>query len=131
MLALVLLGPLLGGCGTIEKDKRALGLQAATAGYQSALRWGYFEIAFGYLHPDQRTGKELPAAFKDLRVTGYDVAQPPVVTGAGQTDATQTVTIDYLYEDRQVVKTLTDRQVWRFDPKLASWWLASGLPKFK
>ncbi|HYN77836.1 MAG TPA: hypothetical protein VES73_08590 [Lamprocystis sp. (in: g-proteobacteria)] len=127
----LVLGLLLAGCGTLEKDKRARGLQAATTGYHAALRWGYFETAYGYVHPDQRTGKELPSVFKDLRVTEYDVVQPLAGTGAGQTEATQTVTIDYLFEDRQVVKTVLDRQVWRYDPKLATWWLASGLPKFQ
>jgi hypothetical protein len=131
LATLVLGGVLLAGCATAEKGKRELGLEAATAAYQSALRWGYYETAFGYLHPDQRKGKEVPPQLKDLRVTGYDVVQPPLGVGAGQTEATQVVTIDYLHEDRQVVKTLTDRQVWRYDPKLESWWLSSGLPKFQ
>jgi hypothetical protein len=125
------LGLLFVGCGTLEKDKLALGLQAATAAYQSAIRWGYFDTAYALLHPDLRTGKTLPTVFKDLRVTGYDVVQPPVVARVGQPEATQIVTIDYLYEDRQVVKTITDHQVWRYDPKLKRWWLGSGLPKFE
>ncbi len=124
-----LVGLLLAGCGTIEKDKRALALQAATSAYQSAIRWGYYETAYGYVDPDLRKGKDLPAMFKDLRLTGYDVVQPPLVTGEGE--ATQIVTIDYLHEDRQVVKTLTDRQAWRYDPKAKTWWLTSGLPKFE
>ena len=129
--AFVLAGLLLAGCGTIEKDKRALGLQAATAAYQSALRWGYFETAYGYLHPDQRQGnsKDLPPVFTDLRVAGYDVVQPSLMQNPGE--AVQVVTIDYFYEDRQVVKTITDRQTWTYDPKLESWWLSSGLPKFR
>jgi len=129
--AFALVGLLLAGCGTIAKDKRALSLQAATAAYQSALRWGYFETAYGYLHPDQRKGnsKDLPPIFKDLRVAGYDVVQPPLMQNPGE--ATQVVTIDYLYEDRQVVKAITDRQTWTYDPKLSSWWLSSGLPKFR
>lgn len=130
LATLVLGGVLLAGCATAEKGKRELGLEAATAAYQSALRWGYFDTAFGYLHPDQRKGKELPPQFKDLRVTSYDVVQPPLVAGPGQTEAVQVAKIDYLYEDRQVVKTISDRQVWRYDPKLESWWLASGLPSF-
>jgi hypothetical protein len=129
--AFVLAGLLLAGCGTIEKDKRALGLQAATAAYQSALRWGYFETAYGYLHPDQRQGnsKDLPPVFTDLRVAGYDVVQPSLMQNPGE--AVQVVTIDYFYEDRQVVKTITDRQTWTYDPKLESRWLSSGLPKFR
>ena len=120
---------LLAGCATVEKDKRAIALQAATSGYQSAIRWGYYETAYGYLHPDLRKGKSMPDIVKDLRLTGYDVVQPPTLQDEGT--ATQIVNIEYLYEDRQVVKRLTDRQVWQWDPKHESWWLQSGLPPFK
>jgi hypothetical protein len=125
------LGLLLAACSTVQSDKRALALQAATTAYESAMRWGYFETAYGYLHPDLRAGKDLPAVLKNLRVTGYEVVQPPVVTDKGQAEATQIVNIDYLYEDRQVVKSITDRQVWRYDPRLGTWWLNSGLPRFQ
>lgn len=120
---------LLAGCATVEKDKKAVALQAATNGYQSALRWGYYETAFGYLHPDLRKGMTVPEGLKDLRLTGYDVVQPP--TMQDEATATQIVNIDYLFQDRQVVKQLTDRQVWKWDDALDSWWLRSGLPSFK
>jgi hypothetical protein len=128
-LAAALALALLAGCATAEKDKRQIALQATVSGYESAIRWGYFDTAFGFLHPDLRKGKTLPDSFKDLRLTGYDPIQPPLI----QEDdtATQVVVIDYLYEDRQVVKQLTDRQVWAWDPELKSWWLKSGLPAFK
>lgn len=120
---------LLAGCATVEKDKRAVALQAATNGYQSAIRWGYYETAFGYLHPDLRKDKPVPERLKDLRLTGYDVVQPP--TMQDEDTAIQVVNIDYLYEDRQVVKRVSDRQVWKWDDELDSWWLKSGLPAFQ
>lgn len=129
LVAMTCTATLLTGCASVEKDKRTLALEAATSGYQSAIRWGYYETAFGYVHPDLRKDKPMPESLTDLRLTGYDVVQPPLV----QEDdtATQIVNIDYLYEDRQVVKRLTDRQTWAWDPKLESWWLKSGLPPFK
>lgn len=116
------------GCGAVKKDKLAVGLQSATNGYQSALRWGYYETAYGFVHPDVREDKPLPTELEGLRVTGYDVAQPPIIQN--QDTATQVVVIDYLYEDRQVVKRLTDRQLWRWDDALKAWKLHSGLPDF-
>lgn len=116
------------GCAAVEKDRRAVGLQAATNGYQSALRWGYYDTAFGYVHPDQRRNQSLPEVFADLRVTGYDVAQPPVILD--DDSANQVVVIDYLYEDTQIVKRLTDRQQWRWDDQIGTWWLHSGIPAF-
>ncbi|MFB1487537.1 hypothetical protein [Thiocapsa sp. C4-3m] len=128
MFAVLLTGLSGVGCAVVEKDRRAVALQAATNGYQSALRWGYYDTAFGFMHPDQRKSGELPEAFAELRVTGYDVTQPPVIQADGS--ANQVVIIDYLFEDAQVVKQLTDRQVWRWDEVTNTWWLYSGLPRF-
>lgn len=120
---------LLAGCGSVKKDKLAIGLQASTNGYQSALRWGYYETAYGFVHPDLRKNKTLPPLFEKLRLTGYDIVQQP--TMKDKDTATQIVAIDYLYEDQQVLKHLTDRQLWRWDEKMESWWLQSGLPSFQ
>jgi len=129
LLWVLLVSVLSVGCAMVEKDRRALGLEAATTGYQSALRWGYYETAFGFLHPDQRKDVERPEALDGLRITGYDVVQPPVMQD--DDTASQIVVIDYLFEDAQVVRRLTDRQVWRWDDQLKSWWLDSGLPRFE
>jgi hypothetical protein len=118
------------GCATVEKDKRAIALYKATTGYESAIRWGYFQNAFGYLHPDKRKDQELPERFAELRVVGYDAVQSPVVQPT-KDKAVQIVTIGYLYEDRQVVKQLTDTQLWEWDEQAGSWWLTSGLPAFE
>ncbi|CRI64366.1 conserved exported hypothetical protein [Thiocapsa sp. KS1] len=128
LLAALLTTPAGVGCAVVEKDRRAVGLQAATSGYQSALRWGYYDTALGFLPPDQRKSGAIPEIFAELRVTGYDVAQPPIIQA--DDSATQIVVIDYLFEDAQVVKQLTDRQVWRWDDRMGTWWLHSGLPKF-
>lgn len=125
---LLCLALIMTGCSAIEKDRRAVGLQAATHGYESAVRWGYLENAFGFLHPDLREGQTLPVNMGGLRVTSYDVIQPPVIQPDGS--ATQIVIIDYLFEDTQVVKRLTDRQIWRWDETGGGWWLHSGLPQF-
>ncbi|MFD2112313.1 hypothetical protein [Thiorhodococcus fuscus] len=126
------------GCGSIKKDKMAITLQTATHGYQSALRWGYFESAYAFVDPDQRKNTPMPPSLTGLRLTGYDVVQPPGVQKKDKEDededsaiATQIVHIEYLYEDRQVVKSLTDRQIWRWDAEKKTWWLTSGLPAFE
>ena len=127
-LAALLSALSLGGC-MIAKDKREIALQAATTRYQNAIRWGYYENAYELVEPAQRTGKPLPRLYEQLKLTGYDVVQPATVGADG--NATQIVTIDYLFNDRQIMKSLTDRQVWRYDPSVGSWWLVSGLPAFK
>jgi hypothetical protein len=126
LLAWLIVLLMLAGCAAVEKDRRAVRLQAATYGYQTALRWGSLETALGFLHPDRRSGQVVPESFKNLRVIGYEVLQPPIMQADGS--ATQTVIIDYLFEDTQVVRRVTDRQTWRWDEQVGAWWLDSGLP---
>ncbi|BCU05573.1 hypothetical protein [Allochromatium tepidum] len=130
VVAGVLAAALLVGCNPVKQDRMTDTLQNATNGYQNALRWGYYENAYGYIHPDRRGETLSPETLEGLRLTGYDVIQPPVMNAEAET-ATQIVAIDYLYEDRQVVKHLKDRQLWRYDAEKKGWWLESGLPAFK
>jgi hypothetical protein len=116
------------GCASLEKDRRATGLEAATNAYQSALRWGDFDAAMGFLAPELRSDEALPQGFTDLRITRYEVVQPPVIRA--DDSATQTVNIEYLFEYNQILRRLTDRQVWRWDEQEKAWWLQSGLPAF-
>ncbi len=105
-----------------------MGLEAATNAYQSALRWGDFESARGLLSPELRGDEELPQHLQDLRLTRYEVVQPPLIRADDR--ATQTVNIEYLFEYNQILRRLTDRQVWRWDEQEKVWWLQSGLPDF-
>ena len=130
VVAVALAAALLVGCNPVKQDRMTDTLQNATNGYQNALRWGYYENAYGYIHPDRRGAALSPETLEGLRLTGYDVIQPPVMNAEAET-ATQIVAIDYLYEDRQVVKQLKDRQLWRYDAEKKGWWLESGLPAFK
>jgi len=117
------------GCASYREDRRHDALEAATNAYAAALRWGYYETAVGYLHPGKRKVAEIPKTLTNIRVTRYDVVQPPIPTG--DDDRVQVVQIDYLHEDVQSVHSLTDRQTWRYEPESKTWWLYSGLPAFK
>jgi hypothetical protein len=118
---------LLSGCGSIENDRRATTLQTLTNGYQSALRWGYYDAAAEFLQPGTHPDQGATTRFRGLRMTGYDVIQP--LRLLDPTTAVQTVLIEYLHEDQQVVQNCVDQQRWRWDGTRNRWFLASGLPK--
>ena len=119
----------LAGCASYREDRKQEALEAATSAYGAALRWGYYETAVGYLHPDRRKLAVVPKALANIRLTGYDVVQPPIPTG--DNERVQVAQIDYLHQDTQSVRSLADRQTWRYEPQSKTWWLYSGLPAFQ
>ncbi len=125
-LALSLAALLIGGCGTIEKDRKVKAMDAALTTYGKAIRWGYFDTAYGYLAPDKR--QQAPEYLENVRVTGYEVLQPPLMKG--EKDMEQIVRIEYVHEDAQRLQTLSDRQLWSYDKEANAWWLQSGVPQF-
>ncbi|TVQ88663.1 MAG: hypothetical protein EA400_08500 [Chromatiaceae bacterium] len=125
LLPVLLSGP--GGCGRIKEDRKANALEAVTRTYAEAIRWGYYPAAVGFLSPEVRGDVDLEA-LKNIRVTGYEVIQPPVIDPDDA--AVQLVQVDYVLNDRQVLRSLTDRQVWRWNEAGASWWLQTSLPAF-
>lgn len=117
-----------GGCARVEKEKKVQGLEAAANAYGKSIRWAYYETAYGYLHPSMRGA--LPEGLDNIRVTSYEVVQPPVMKNEAQTSAEQVVQIEYVRRDEQVVRTLSERQDWRYDPETETWWLYSDMPAF-
>lgn len=116
------------GCGKVKEDRKKLALESATNGYRQAIRWGFYESAVGFLHPDVRPDVDF-AGLSNVRVTAYETLVPAVITPDDK--AVEVVMIEYVLNDRQVVKRLNDRQEWRYDPVRLSWWLHSGLPPFE
>lgn len=115
------------GCGTVEKKNKATALEAALSTYREAMRWGYFETAHSYVHPDKRA--EMPKGLDNIRVTGYEVVQPPIQKD--EKNVEQVVRIEYVHRDRQQLRSLSDRELWRYEDDAKSWWLYSGVPEFE
>jgi hypothetical protein len=116
----------LAGCGSIAKSKKESALEAALGMYGDSIRWGYFDTAHSFIHPDQR--KELPKHLDNIRVTNYQVVQGPLTKD--ETSVEQVVRIQYIHRDRQMVRSLLDRQLWRYEKEANAWWLYSGFPQF-
>lgn len=116
----------LDGCGTIDKDRKVKAMDAALTTYGEAIRWGYFETAYGYVHPAKRG--TVPTYLENVRVTGYEVLQPPLMKD--EKNSEQVVRIEYVHKDTQRVRSLSDRQLWSYDKGTDAWWLQSGVPLF-
>ncbi len=130
LMALALL--VTAGCGQVQREKKARGLEAATTAYGNALRWGYPETAWNYLAPAVRS-RLAPEqlTLKHIRVTAYEVVQPALLVDEEQDQAKQEVRIDYVRHDTQVVRSLTDHQHWRYEESNGGWRLHSDPPPLR
>jgi hypothetical protein len=54
----------------------------------------------------------------------------PVVP-INETSVTLTISIDYVYEDEQVERTLVDEQVWAQQYEGGEWFRTNSIPRFK
>jgi len=68
-------------------------LEATLATYGDALRWGYFETAYGYVHPARR--RQSPKPTDNLRIVDYEVLALPI--GHGEKSAEQVARIRYVH----------------------------------
>jgi hypothetical protein len=108
---------------------RNASLDTTLRGYANFIRWSDFDKAASvvdpkYLaeHPMTRLDIE---RYHQVEVTRYDDAQP-VILGDGT--VTVLVSIDLINRHSQVQRSITDRQVWRYDEESKRWLITSGLP---
>jgi hypothetical protein len=118
---------LLSGCAS---DRRSDALARTMIAYANAVRWDGFERAAMFVDPSLREAHPLTNRdrehFKQVQINDYDDGNGPVPAGANQ--VRQTVRIGLTDVHTQTVRTLVDRQVWRYDPDRHTWWLETGIP---
>ena len=130
-IALVLL---LAGCESMspikafkDKDKQDT-LTKTLHSYELTVRWGELTQIYTFLEPDMARGTIKQDNLNNIRVTSYEVIKGPASTG--ENDAIQTAKIDYIFNDRQVQKTIIDTQTWVYKPDQKEWRRTNPIPKF-
>jgi len=123
----VLAVALLGGCGTIKNQQTLL--QNTLEAYAAVIRWGNFDEAAAFVDPDVLKQHPISALdmerYHQVQVTGYlEQKAMPV----GENEVRQLVEIGLVNVNSQAARSIIDRQLWRWDPKIKRWWLVSGLP---
>jgi uncharacterized lipoprotein len=96
--------------------------------YESTVRWGQIERIYSFLKPEMSEGLAIPENLRNVRVTSYETLSGPAPVS--ETRWLNTVVIQYVMEDSQVVKTLTDEQVWEQVGGEGGWYRANPIPAF-
>lgn len=119
---------LLSGCQSMGEIKTEKQLKATLHLYNMTIRWGRIENAYQMLQPELLAKTTIPNGFENIRVIGYEVIGEP--KPLSETSVTQTVSILYVYRDRQVQRQIMDQQLWEYDQKTESWSRANPIPAF-
>lgn len=126
-VCLALITAALGACST-PGTKSDL-LENTLQSYAAVIRWGNFEDAVSYVDPATLQAHPLTELdlqrYAQIRVSGY-TEQPR--RASGDNEVRQTVEITLANNNTLAVRSIIDRQVWRYDEKAKRWWLVTGLP---
>lgn len=126
-LGLMLLAIALAGCAGATRNES---LRVRLYNYAAAVRWNEIEQASAFVDPAVLAEKPFSAEqrerWKLVQVSRY-YEGPRGVDAEGR--VTQTVQIELIDRSTQTVRTVVDRQAWRYDEPAKTWWLETGLPQ--
>jgi len=122
----------LSGCktlGHLSQEESEKTLQITLRGYATTLRWGNPAQAYSFLSEDLQARTTLPTGLDNIQVTGYRQLQPPNRVAPDR--AAQVVEIRFVFKDRQVEKSLIDKQLWAYDKEKNTWSRINPIPLFR
>ena len=129
-LTVSLLVVLIAGCTGVLNLAQQNRFDKTSRAYEKVIRWSDFEEAVQYLN-DTAKKKNPPdlKKLKHIKVIEYKVNRTTLMKDKSQ--VFQIAEIQYYRDDSNVVKTITDKQLWEYDASLRNWYLLSGLPDFE
>lgn len=126
-IALLLLAGMLAACAAASRNES---LRVRLYNYAAAIRWNEIDQATDYVDPAVLAEKPFSA---EQRERWSQVQVSRYFEGPQGSDAEgrilQTVQIELIDRSTQTVRTIVDRQRWRYDETAKTWWLESGLPE--
>ncbi len=130
LLTLVSILLLLLGCKSNPVTDLPDPLYAKVRTFEDVVRWGALEKMYLFLKYDPEAPPvQIPPGLDNVRVTGYEEAGRMTEISPGRW--AQTVVIDYVLTDRQVVRQVVDQQVWVSDDEGKSWYRENPVPEFR
>ncbi len=120
----------------IDDDKRSMRYDETIKAYMSAIRWGYYDVAEGFI----RYRDEQPSVAESTPDLDYDFLEGVRVSQyllrtqrpTGTPDEMEvTVSWSFYHTDYGTVNTFVDRQLWWYQKDENSWYLEGNLPDFK
>ena len=129
-LIIVLLLSLLASCVSVSEMRKMDKFEETSKAYEFAIRWSDFESASLFLKTEENaTVSDLLNKLKQFKVTAYTIKN--FLPSKDKSQVLLIAEISYFELNRLIVKSISDRQIWKYDTAQERWLLTSGLPDFK
>jgi hypothetical protein len=129
-LIIVLLSSLLAGCVSVSEMRKMDKFEETSKAYEFAIRWSDFESASMFLKTEETANNsDLLNKLKQFKVTAYTIKN--FLPSKDKSQVLLIAEISYFELNRLIVKSISDRQVWKYDTVQDRWLLTSGLPNLK
>lgn len=116
------------GCSAFSGKDRMKAFGTVSKAYENTLRASRFETARQFLVPEVVVDKDINH-YKNVKVYEYEVKEFNLSDGTSEIH--QTAEIIYYKMDSYILKTIRDRQLWKYNETDKVWLLQTGLPEFK
>ena len=127
---LVIAMALILGCASYGERKQLDMLEQRTGNYETALRWGRYELASAFIKSKENAHVTVNLdGLKQIKITSYKLLGRNLL--ANNVEAEQKVEIRFYNMDNLIERTIIDHQTWIFNYDVENWFLTSGLPDFK
>jgi hypothetical protein len=129
MLVSLLAVVLLTSCQTFREKSDEMKLHNLLKVYEENLRWGSLSNIYNFLDADLRKQTPVPEELEIVKVTKVRRLTP--VVPINETSVTLKISIDYVFEDELVERTLVDEQVWAQQDESGEWFRTNPIPRFE
>jgi len=124
----VLLLVLAVGCTGLTEGSRLDQFSQIAKSYERALTRSEYHTAAKYHHHPPKGAPVKLERFANIKIFRYKIKNIQVLNNARTIE--QDVELQYFLLDRNILKTTTDHQVWRYNETRKVWMLESGMPPF-
>ena len=127
---IIMLASLMAGCVSVSEMRKMDKFEETSKAYEFAIRWSDFESASQFLKTEENaTVSDLLNKLKQFKVTAYTIKN--FLPSKDKSQVLLIAEISYFELNRLIVKSISDRQIWKYDTAQERWLLTSGLPDFK
>ncbi len=119
---------LLVGCGSFSEKARMEDFSEMSKAYQDALEAADYKTAYLYLNPATIDETMDISKYKIIKVVDYEASN--IRVSEDHKEINMNVEIGYYLLNGPILRTIIDKQLWKYDEDKKGWQLQTGFPDF-